>query len=152
MTAVNLSGLSTREAVADVVYRCVNAFDTADYNLLESALTEDCVGDLAGTKMTGLETLKKESFDRVSKLDTTHFVTNVRVDLKGETKATLTATATARHYRAGEGTTPGATHFTSGGLYTLECVKDGSDGSWKANYWGLKLIWFEGDFGVMSGN
>jgi len=87
---IALQGLTTREAVLDAVYRGSLAFDLGDTKLFESAMTEDAVMDLNGRVFEGLETISKLHED-ISPLDTTHFVTNHRIDLKdGETRASVT--------------------------------------------------------------
>ena len=148
-----LSFLVAREAIADAIYRCVIGLDTADIALFDSAFTQDASFDLNGNVLDGLNAIHTGCYDSVAKLDTTHFVTNIRADIKdGEPKASVTASALARHYRPQQGRAPGATHFTSGSLYYIDCVKDSRDGSWKIVHWRLKSIWFEGDFGIMTGN
>lgn len=67
-------------------------------------LTQDAVVDINGTLLKGLPTIRGGMFETVSKLNTTHFITNVRVNHKtGESTATLTAHALAQHFRTGQG-------------------------------------------------
>ena len=147
-----LSSLSVREAIIDTLYRCVNGLDTADVALFDSAFTKDANLDLNGNVLNGLDAIRTGCYDLISKLDTTHFLTNIRVDVKdNESKAGVTASALARHYRFQEGKEPGATHFTAGSLYTMECIKDDTDGLWKVMYWKLNVVWSEGDYGIMIG-
>lgn len=148
-----LSGLSVREAIADAVYRGVLSIDTADAVLFDSSFTDDAVLELNGKIIKGRAALHKEVFDPVSKLDTTHLITNMRVEVKeGESKASGTSSALAQHFREGQGKEPGATRYMSAGLYSFDCVKDEKDGLWKMTYWKLQSIWSEGDAGVMTGN
>ncbi|KAK0930990.1 hypothetical protein LTR29_016497 [Friedmanniomyces endolithicus] len=147
-----LDGLTTREAVIDAVFRVTLAFDNADAKLLESAMTADAVLDVNGQVTEGLNNLLNGSFERIGKLDTTHYTTNIRVTLKeGETAASLTANFLAQHYREGEGMQPGATRYLAGGFYFIELVKDQKDGLWKAKHWKLQSIWGEGEYGVLTG-
>ncbi|KAK7980212.1 hypothetical protein PG989_012669 [Apiospora arundinis] len=159
MTTFNLgAGLTPREAVADVIYRGTAAFDLGDAALLESALTEDAVmavGDRA--RYETLATIRTDIFATVARLDTVHTASNVRVlfGAGGDPAAAKTATATAsfqaNHFRAGEGLKPDAVGFVTGGMYTLECVRDEKDGGlWKARNWVVKLMWVTGDHSVMS--
>ncbi|KAJ5671162.1 hypothetical protein N7507_000289 [Penicillium longicatenatum] len=147
-----LPSLTTREAITDTLHRAVLAFDTDDEALLESSFLPDAVFDLDGQLMNGLDEICTKSFDIVSKLDTTHFISNVRINyVEGASTASMTASALSQHYRPNTGKTPGATNFMGGSLYYLDVVR-GTDGLWKAKTWRMKVIWTTGDFGVMTGN
>ncbi|KAK9317837.1 hypothetical protein V1522DRAFT_409055 [Lipomyces starkeyi] len=148
-----LPSLGVREAITDALYRCVIGLDTADVALFDSAFTQDASFDLNGKVLDGLNAIHTGCYDFIAKLDTTHFITNIRVDVKdGESKAYVTASALAQHYRPQQGREPGATRLMTGSLYFLDCVKDDKDGLWKVTHWKLKSIWTEGDWGVMTGN
>ncbi|OJJ49710.1 hypothetical protein ASPZODRAFT_128220 [Penicilliopsis zonata CBS 506.65] len=148
----SLPSLTVREAILDAVYRLVNAFDTANPDLFESAMTKDAVFDLNGQIMDGLDAIRTQCFDPVSKLDTTHFITNARVNIPdGESaKASVTATALAQHFPAQKGLEAGAPNLLAGSLYFIDLVKDETDGLWKAKYWRLKSTWAQGDWGVFG--
>lgn len=149
-----LPGLTTREAIADALYRATNGLDTNDVALFDSAFTADTVFDLAGRELVGLEALHTGCFDYVGKqLDTTHFITNLRIDVAdGASTAKVTASALAQHYRGGQGTQDGATRLLAGSLYHVDCVKDSASGLWKITRWKLSIVWREGDMGIMTGN
>lgn len=150
----SLSSLGVREAITDAVYRCVLGLDTDDKALFDSAFTPDASFDLNGNVMSGLDAIHTGCYDSVSKLDTTHFISNVRVNVRDDgdsTTASMTASALAQHYRRKQGTEAGATRLLTGSLYFLELVKDGEDGLWKIKHWKLQLVWTEGDWGVMTG-
>ncbi|OTB09037.1 hypothetical protein M426DRAFT_18429 [Hypoxylon sp. CI-4A] len=153
LTPAALPGISEREAIADVMYRVAQAYDTGDVNFLDSAFTQDATFELAGNVMNGLDAVKANSFNPVAKMDTTHLIGNMRVNWKeGDTKASLSCTAMAQHYRAGEGHKEGATFFMTGCLYYLDVVKDETTaGLWKASTWKVKIIWREGDIGAIKG-
>lgn len=132
---IALPSLSLREAVIDSLYRCVLGLDTADVALFDSAFTKDAILDINGKVMEGLNAIHTECYDLIAKLDTTHFVTNVRVDVKeGESKASVTASVLAQHYRHEQGREPGATSLMAGSLYFVDCVKDDEDGLWKVRH------------------
>lgn len=144
-----LSGAITeREAVADALYRAVLAFDQTDESLLLTALTEDVAAEMPGTSAKGIPEFKAAVFDRVSKLDTTHFISNVRVSFESATTAKLSASAMAQHVRPGKGFEPGLSKFTSGGLYLCELVKVGD--FWKIKDWKTNFVWVDGDPSVMT--
>lgn len=145
-----LSGAITeREAIADALYRAVLAFDYADESLLLTALTEDVAAEMPGSSAKGIPEFKAAVFDRVSKLDTTHFISNIRVSIESATTAKASASALAQHVRPGKGFEPGPNKFTSGGLYLCELVKVGE--LWKIKDWKANIVWVDGDPSVMAG-
>ncbi|KAK5687615.1 hypothetical protein LTS10_001755 [Elasticomyces elasticus] len=148
---INLTGLTTREAITDAVYRCTLAFDTGDAKLLESATTDDAIVDLDGMVISGLDDIRAKILGSVGKLDTTHLATNLRIDIKSESEASVTTSFLAQHYRQGEGRNPAATRFLVGGIYFIDMIKDEKDGLWKSKHWKVQITWNEGDGSVMPG-
>ncbi|TKA65072.1 hypothetical protein B0A55_09744 [Friedmanniomyces simplex] len=150
---VALAGLTTRDSIIDAVYRGTLAFDTGDAALLESAMTDDAVLETGSMALEGMGTISAKLFGLISRLDTTHFVTNLRVDIQdGEATAHVTANFLAQHYREGQGVQPDATRYLVGGVYLIDLVKDEKDGLWKSKHWRVKPTWSEGDRSVMSGH
>ncbi|KAK5714536.1 hypothetical protein LTR15_010718 [Elasticomyces elasticus] len=148
---INLTGLTTREAITDAVYRCTLAFDTGDAKLLESASTENAVIVLDGMVISGRDDIRTKILGSVGKLDTTHLATNLRIDVKSESEAYVTTSFLAQHYRQGEGRNPAATRFLVGGMYFIDMIKDEKDGLWKSKHWKVQITWNEGDHSVMPG-
>ncbi|KAF6220921.1 hypothetical protein HO133_002601 [Letharia lupina] len=148
----SLASLQVREAISDALYRCVLGLDTANKHLFDSAFTHDASFDLNGTVMSGLDAITTGCYDSISKLDTTHFMSNVRVDVgAGTPTASMTASALAQHYRSKQGTEPGAPRLLTGSLYSLDLLEDDKDGLWKIKHWKLHLVWAEGDWGILTG-
>ncbi|KAI1357758.1 hypothetical protein F5Y08DRAFT_323473 [Xylaria arbuscula] len=143
-----LAGLSDREAIADALYRVVLAFDHADEELLRSAITDDISAEVPGSSSKGVAELKAVVFDRVSKLDTTHFLSNVRVNIQSASMAQASCSVMAQHVRPGKGFEADS-KFTGGGMYLCEMVKIGD--LWKISNWKANIIWVEGDPSVMDG-
>ncbi|KAI1425908.1 hypothetical protein F5Y12DRAFT_745172 [Xylaria sp. FL1777] len=143
------SGLTDREAIADALYRAVLAFDHADEVLLLSAITPDISASMPGSSAKGVAEFKAAVFDRVSKLDTTHFLSNVRINIQSATTAQATCSALAQHVRPGKGFEPGLNKFTSGGMYLCDMVKVGE--LWKISNWRANIAWVDGDPTVMAG-
>lgn len=143
-------GFTTREAIADAVYRAVLAFDHADEALLLTSVTEDIVTEMPGISAKGIPELKTAVFDRVSQITTTHFISNIRISIESDTKATLTCSALAQHVRPGKEFEPVGNKFTSGGLYLCEVVKIGD--LWKIKSWKANFLWVDGDPTVMTGH
>ncbi|KAK4556192.1 hypothetical protein LTR86_006889 [Recurvomyces mirabilis] len=147
----HLSGMTTREAIIDALYRCVNAYDYTDDTLFESSLTSDLTITMLGQTMHGREEIRKHNYDFVKTLDTTHFLSNIRVQiLEGEKEAKVTCNAVAYHYRPGTGSLPDAKRLVSGALYDCLVAWDEGDGFWKIREWEFKLMWREGDGSVMQ--
>ncbi|KAG4291623.1 hypothetical protein FPRO06_13844 [Fusarium proliferatum] len=119
-------GLTEREAIGDALYRAVLAFDYSDEALLLSAITaEDIDAEMPGSTAHGVAEFKAAVFDRVSKLDTTHFLSNLRVNIASSSTATATCSALAQHVRPRQGADPSSAKFTSGAFYTCDMVKIG---------------------------
>jgi len=152
-TSITLPSLTTREAIADALYRGALGLDTNDLAMWKSAWIEgeDTCVDLNGSILKGMDELNEKLFDLIGPLETTHTISNIRVDVKeGEDTAGMTAYAVAQHYRPGEGRNPASKGLLTGGLYFIDLVKDGSDGLWKMQKWTLKLIWLDGDRSVVT--
>ncbi|CAL5868636.1 uncharacterized protein PFLUO_LOCUS2863 [Penicillium psychrofluorescens] len=146
-----LPSLSPREAIADALYRAVLALDTADLALLNSSLTPDVLFDMDGHTTEGLDAFQSQLYDKISKLDTTHFVNNLRINfVEGASSATMTASVLSQHYRPNTGKVPGATYFMGGSLYFIDVVKDDTEGLWKIKSWRMKVTWTTGDPDVMA--
>ncbi|CAK96479.1 hypothetical protein CBS63078_8472 [Aspergillus niger] len=147
--------LQTRDDIIDALYRAVLGFDTTDTRLFDSALFPDSTFDLFGNVMKGLPAIHTECFDKISKLDTTHFLSNIRVSMvEGDpNKAKVTASTLAQHYRPGEGNVDDTSRLLGGAFYYCDVERDvAGDGLWKLRNWVIKLIWTEGDKGVMKGD
>ncbi|CAI7634725.1 unnamed protein product [Penicillium viridicatum] len=122
--------LSDRDAIANALYRGVNAFDTADEILFQSALIEDAVLVLNSTVIEGYDAIYSGCYANIAKMDTNHFLTNMRINITEESKA--------------QGMKPGSDFLLAGGLYAVELVKDAGDGLWKIKHWTLKTTWAQG--------
>ena len=148
-----LSALSPREAVADALHRCILGLDSNDRDLFESA----CLKDESATFVVGPNTIQgwraiSESMSRVFYLVTTHFITNIRVELKDVAKtAFMTAHAIAYHVRPEDAFRPEDTSYTAGNLYFIDLVKDNTDGLWKIKKWEIRTQWTSGNKAVLYG-
>jgi hypothetical protein len=151
---ITLPSLTTRDAITDAIYRVVIGLDINDSALFDSAFVpgKDTSFDLNGTVSSGPDAIRENIFVPIGPLDTTHFISNVRVELKdGAETAYVTASALAQHYRVGEGLVPDAKRLLSGSLYFVDVVKDGSDGLWRTKTFKMKIVWMEGDISILSG-
>ena len=147
-----LTSLTEREAVADALYRAIIGLDSNDVSIFNSAWSEqNAVFDLRGNVINGLDAIRTQLLDFVGPMDTTHMISNVRVDVKdGASTASLTAYALAQHCPPGKGREPDSPKYLAASTYFLDLVKDKSDGLWKIEKWVMKVIWTQGDSSVMQ--
>jgi hypothetical protein len=145
--------LSGRDAIADVLYRLVLGLDTNDSELFDSAFTPTATFAINGRVSEGLPAIHTDCFDVITKLDTTHFLTNIRITIDDSgKKAAATASALAQHYRGGKGLEPNQTRLLAGSLYYVDLIKDETGDLWKVQDFKMQATWAEGDWAVMSGN
>ncbi|TKW54892.1 hypothetical protein CTA1_5564 [Colletotrichum tanaceti] len=149
LPAVLSPPLNDREAVADALYRCVIGLDTNDAALFDSAFMPNASFSINGQASQGIQAIHTNCFDVIAKLDTTHFLTNLRIHIDSS-KAKLTCTALSQHFRGQKGLAPDQTYLMAGSLYWADLVKDGD--LWKIETVQMKSTWAEGDWGVMTGN
>ena len=139
--------LTPREAAIDALYRCINGLDLADEQLFRSAFTTDAKFTIQGKTSDGLDAVMADIYQNISRLDTTHFVTNVRVNIDGP-RAQLTATILAQHYTMGMGMQD-APRLLAGAFYDVDLVQQEDEAQWKINDWKVKPVWTEGDVAVV---
>ncbi|PLB54052.1 hypothetical protein P170DRAFT_504876 [Aspergillus steynii IBT 23096] len=146
--------LTGREAISDAVFRFVQALDTSDLALFDSVFMPESTFEINGRLIEGLPALHTDCFEAISKLDTTHFVTNIRINIADSaTEASLTASALSQHYGGGKGMQPDQKRLLVGSLYYVDLVKDSGDenGLWKIKAFNMNSTWAEGDWGVLRG-
>lgn len=145
--------LTGRDAIADALYRLVLGLDTNDKELFDSAFTPNSTFAINGRVSEGLPAIHTDCFDVITKLDTTHFITNIRTNIDDSgSKAAVTASALAQHYRGGKGLEPNQTRLLAGSLYYVDFIKDEISGLWKVKDFKMQTTWAEGDWGVLTGN
>lgn len=149
---IQLQQLSTREAATDALTRCVLGLDYNDETLFRSAWldTDDVVFDMDGNKTVGIDSLCSGMFAFIGPLTTQHMLSNVRVELKDEHAACLTAYALATHYRPDEAMKSDSRALTSGSRYSVDVVKDGGDGLWKIKVWRMQIVWIDGHRAIVG--
>ncbi|KAL6689927.1 hypothetical protein J3F84DRAFT_398750 [Trichoderma pleuroticola] len=148
--ALNLP-ISSSASVADALYRCALAWDTNDKALFDSSFMPDGIFEVNDHAMKGLPEIHATGLSLIFKLDTTHIVTNVRVQMGEEREASLTATVLVQHFVKGKGMEPGQRSLMSGSLYRAELAND-TDGLWKFKHLRIKSIWVEGDYSIIEDN
>jgi len=141
--------LTERESVIDVLHRAILAFDSADQTLLESALTIDCTLDLDGFVLHGIDDIIAKCYSPISKLDTTHFASNLRTNFRNNNKAQLTCSTLAQHFPECKGKEPHSQNFLGGTMYWLDLVK-GNDSIWRISHWKLHVVWSQGEKSVLG--
>jgi SnoaL-like domain len=150
-----LSSLTPREAVTDAVHRALIGLDRNGVSIFNSAFAgEDVlfsINDGSGRIYENLTAVRTEILGLIGPMDTTHMLSNVRVDIKlGVNTASLTAYASGQHCPPGKGKESDTPKFLVGGEFFVYLVKDKSDGLWKMTKWVLDVIWTQGDASVMQ--
>lgn len=157
-----MSSPSPRDEIVDALYRAVLGLDLNDLSLFTSAFSPDASTTFSMTFPNGqnvthasVATIIQEIFEGIGPLDTTHFLTNVRVHGPtagaGGARARVSSSALAQHFRPREGgnvSLEGRTNLMSGSLYDVELKEE--DGLWRITNWAMRVIWLEGDMGVLS--
>jgi len=145
--------LRDREEIIDALYRFGLGQDLRDPELFASAFTEDAELDFrpAATKcgldvplMTGRDTIVGIILNPEVRIDTTHVVSNCRVEIRDDT-ARLTAIVEAQHLPKADHTR----HALLKNLYDVALVRDGS--RWRMRRVHIDNVWFTGDPKVITG-
>ncbi|GAO13572.1 uncharacterized protein UV8b_05846 [Ustilaginoidea virens] len=150
-----LGSLTPCEAVADALYRALSGMDHNDAAMFESAFAgQDATMELrdgsGAPPFEGFSAIKANVFAFVSRLDTTHLMSNVRVHFRDEDNASLTAVAMAQHAPSGRGKEPAGPKYLAGAEYKAELVRARADGVWKMKTWAVEVTWAQGDASVMA--
>lgn len=146
-----LTSLTEREAITDALYRALLAFDNNDVSMFNSAFSEDVIVEYRGSDINGRDAIRTQFLDVVGTMDTTHTISNVRVNVKdGASTASLTAYAQAQHCPAGKGGEPDSPKYLVASTYFVDLEKVESEGLWKIKKWAAKVIWRQGDSSVMQ--
>ncbi|KAL4893538.1 hypothetical protein BDV59DRAFT_201723 [Aspergillus ambiguus] len=141
--------LSDREAIADACYRAFLSIDQSSEELLKSCVTPDIYTDIAYKVCNGYDELVTKVWTNVSeRVDTIHYLTNMRVSVDTETTARVTFNAMAVHCLLGKGYEPDSQKFTTGALYSCDAVK--VDDVWKLKVMKSKHVWSTGDRSIMK--
>ncbi len=149
---ITLHSLSTREAVADALYRAVISLDSNNRQLWESSWAKaDDISFEMDQPMVGMETINEKLFEIIGPMDTQHLTSNIRIDVAdGASTAYMTAYGQNQHFRPGEALNPTSKGLLAGTKYQLDVVKDGGDGLWKIKTWKMQLMWIDGDTSIIG--
>lgn len=137
--------------IIDALYRFGAGQDTGNPALFASAFARNATLDFTqpaarlGREMPVLEGrdhIVQTIMHSVSGLDTTHTVTNARVDLQGE-RATLWALVEAQHLPKGNH----SSHLLLKNIYTVVLVKE--EGAWVMEHLKIDNVWSHGDPAVL---
>jgi ketosteroid isomerase-like protein len=140
-----------RIAIVDALYRFGAGQDTDDAALFESAFAKDAALDFTGpaarlgvqmSVMKGRDNIVKTIMSTVSHLDTTHTVTNPRVEVKGNT-ATMFALVEAQHLPKNDH----KSNLLLKNIYRVSLVRE--RGKWVIQDMKIDTVWFNGDPAVL---
>ncbi|CAF9934211.1 hypothetical protein IMSHALPRED_009628 [Imshaugia aleurites] len=160
-TPISLTALTPREAITDAIYRAVIGLDRNDSTMFNSAWASESESESPvsflvqpnSTTINGLTAIRAQIFDHVGPMDTTHMLSNIRVEYKaGADTASLTAYALAQHCPPGRGKEADGPKYLVGGEYRVDVVRgeEGGEMVWKMKKWVLDIIWTQGDASVMQ--
>lgn len=143
----NIQETTDKLAVIDALYRFAAGIDLRDSELLSSAFAADAISDFgpAGKKagfelpvLEGRENIVAMLTGALSKIDTTHSVSNPRVTLN-EDKAVLDALVEAQHLPSDDH----SRHYLMKNRYDVELIKQGE--VWVIQRYTVDNVWLTGD-------
>jgi ketosteroid isomerase-like protein len=145
-----------RYEIADTLHRYAFGLDHGDADSLASALTEDCLFDfrLAAKKiginfpiLEGRDAILKAVLPLIGPLDTTHTVSNLQIDISGDT-ASLYAYIMSQHFMPGQGSRRGAESALLMNRYDCELVRDRD--RWRFRKMKIDNAWAQGDPEILT--
>jgi hypothetical protein len=152
---LTLPSLTPREAITDALHRCFIGIDRNDAAMFESAFAGEDIHlshSSAPKPFTSLSALTAGMFARVGPMDTTHMLSNARVDHgDGGDAASMTAYALSQHAPPGMGRQPDGPKYTTGVDYAVDLVRGKEDGVWRISKAVLNVVWTQGDQSIMGG-
>jgi len=147
LSAGTAAGHADRTEVIDALYRFGLGQDLRDAELFGSAFAADAELDFRpAAKQIGIDSAVMTGRDTIvstilglfaGRVDTTHVVTNPRVELTGDT-ARLTAIVEAQHMLSADH----GTHALLTNLYDVDLVRDGD--RWVVRRMVIDNVWFTG--------
>lgn len=146
------SGPIDKLAAVDALYRYAAGIDLRDAELLDSALAEDAISDFrpaaakAGFEypvLQGKQTIIGALLASLGSLDTTHTVSNTRVNIDTD-RARIDALVEAQHVPRNDP----SSHYMMKNRYDVELVRLGD--AWVIQHVIVDNIWRQGDPTVLS--
>jgi hypothetical protein len=146
--------LKDKAEIVDALYRFAAGQDLKDQALFESAFSTAATLDFTRPAarfgatipvMQGRMNIREAVFSAISKLDTTHTVTNPRIISQGDA-AKLSALVEAQHVLRAD---PGK-HLLLKNIYSVDLSREGS--VWLITAMTIDNIWFSGEAAVLFGN
>jgi len=153
MTSAINNEFADKIAVTEALYRYAAGIDLKDNELIASALTEDAESDFgpasrkAGFEfpvLVGRANIISVVSDALGKIDTTHSVSNPRVNVSGDS-AHLEAMVEAQHVPKNDP----SRHFLMKNRYDVELVRQGE--VWVMTHITVDNVWRNGDPTVLTG-
>jgi hypothetical protein len=150
---INLQESADKFAVVETLHRFTAGIDLRDSNLLASAFAADAISDFrpAGRKagfeypvLEGREAIVATLTGSLSKIDTTHSVSNPRVTINGD-KAVLDALVEAQHLPSNDH----SRHYLMKNRYDVELIRQ--EDVWVIQRVTIDNVWLTGDPSVLTG-
>lgn len=140
-------------AVVETLYRFAAGIDLRDRTLLASALAENAISDFrpAATKagfeyplLQGRETIAEALSGSLSRVDTTHSISNPRVTVEGDT-ARMDVLVEAQHVSREDA----ASHYLMKNRYDVVLARRGA--GWEIEHVTVDNVWRAGNPDVLGG-
>ena len=137
-----------RAAIVDALYRFAAGMDQRDRTLLESALSAEASLDLSGAArrlgfelpvIKGRQAIAEALMSEVSRVDTTHSVTNPRITAYDGRCAQLSALVEAQNLPRGDH----SRHLLLKNIYTVDLTNQGVH--WTIENLVIENLWLNGD-------
>ncbi|MCX2479423.1 nuclear transport factor 2 family protein [Pedobacter sp. MC2016-15] len=148
----NLQETADKFAVIETLNRFAAGLDLRDNDLLNSAFAENAISDFrpAGKKagfeypvLEGRETIVSALRGSLSKIDTTHSISNQRVIIDGD-KAVMDALVEAQHLPSNDH----SRHYLMKNRYDVELLRQGD--AWVIQRVTIDNVWRSGDSTVLT--
>jgi hypothetical protein len=149
---INFQETADKFAVVETLYRFAAGIDLRDSNLLASAFAEDAISDFGpAARKAGFEYPVLEGRDSIvaaltgslSKIDTTHSVSNPRVFINGD-KAVMDALVEAQHLPSNDH----SRHYLMKNRYDVELIRQ--EDVWIIQRVTIDNVWRSGDPSVLT--
>ncbi|MEU0937160.1 nuclear transport factor 2 family protein [Embleya sp. NPDC005971] len=153
-TTTTVRELRDRTEILDALLRFGLGFDLQDRALFRTAFTPDAAFDFRPVAaelgldipvMVGIEAIEAVHFNPRVRLDTSHTITNARIEVTGD-RARLTALVEAQHLPTGDHTR----HLLLKNRYAVDLLR--TDTAWAMHHLYVENIWHTGDPNVLTGN
>lgn len=99
----------------------------------------------------GLDAVMRDVFEHVSRLETQHTISNIRIDVDDSANtARMVTYMIAQHHREGEAMDPSKEGLIGGATNSVSLLMDGESGLWKITKWEMNISWIQGNPSIVG--